>query len=89
MIIYGCKNANIDNHTSTITINVKGVNPKEVEQMLLDKYNVVVRAGFHCSSGSHKTVGTVKKGGAIRISLGYTNTKEEIDEFMRVFDEIL
>ena len=52
--------------------------PKTFEQILLDQYNIVVRAGFHCSSGTHHTIGTLDRG-AVRISLGYTNTKEQIE----------
>lgn len=89
IIIYGCKNANIENHTSTIAINVKNADPKQIEQMLLDKYNIVVRAGYHCSSCTHYTIGTLETGGAIRLSLGYTNTIDEIDDFIRVMEEII
>ena len=76
--IYGCEGANYDNHTSTICINIKDMAPKTFEQILLDQYNIVVRAGFHCSSGTHHTIGTLDRG-AVRISLGYTNTKEQIE----------
>ena len=28
VILYGCKGANINNHTSTICMNIKGIKPK-------------------------------------------------------------
>ena len=62
---------------------------KFVEQMLLDKFNIVVRAGFHCSSGSHHTIKTLDMGGSIRISLGFTNTEAEINEFMKILNGII
>jgi len=69
----------MDNHTSTITINIQGIKPQCLETVLLEKYNIVVRAGFHCSSCTHHTIGTIKWGGAVRFSMGYTNTLKEVN----------
>ncbi len=47
---------------------------------LLDSdYNIATRSGIHCSPLAHTTLGTLKQG-AVRFSIGYFNTKDEIDK---------
>ena len=90
MTIYGCDSPTIENHCPTVALNVENLPSKKLEKILLEKYNVIVRAGYHCSSFTHNTIGTLgEKGGCARISLGFTNTIEEIDQFLEYFDEII
>ena len=45
------------------------------------------RPGLHCAPAAHKTLGTFPQG-ALRVSTGYFNTSEEIDEFMKELKEL-
>jgi selenocysteine lyase/cysteine desulfurase len=60
----------------------------EVAYQLDNNYNIMVRAGLHCAPNAHKTVGSFDLGGAVRIGLGYFNTKKEVDYFIKALKEI-
>ena len=76
IVIYGPKESS--KQTSVVSINIKDRDPSKVGEMLDREFNIGVRCGLHCAPGAHKTVGTFPQG-TIRISLGYFNTKEDID----------
>lgn len=63
-----------------ITINVKDVFAQDLA-IYLNKYNICVRAGNHCAKILKDELG-IKN--TCRISLYFYNTKEEIDELVRV-----
>lgn len=69
----------------TFCFNIKDVPSSEIVEKL-SKQQICVRGGIHCAIKAHETIGTVKTG-AVRVSLNYANTKEEIDEFVKVIKE--
>ncbi len=54
-----------------------GVSMVEAEDRLSDRYNILVRTGLHCAPLAHRTIGTFPNG-AIRLSMGYFNTLDDI-----------
>lgn len=58
-----------------ISFNISGLDSVEVANYLNDK-DIAVRAGLHCAPLAHKMLGTFESG-AVRISVGYSNTLEE------------
>ncbi len=74
------------NRISTVCINVLRYSSSDIVS-LLDKHGICVRGGIHCAILAHQTLGTVETG-AVRLSLNYTNTKDEIDEFVNVIRSI-
>lgn len=66
---------NKNSKSSIITFNYNGVFAQDLA-IYLDKYNICVRAGNHCSKILKDEIG-VKN--TVRISFGLFNTKEEID----------
>lgn len=64
---------------NTILFNIKNKTPSTISS-LLDKYDICVRSGFHCSPLAHKLLNT-NESGAIRISFSVFNTRNEIYEF--------
>lgn len=76
IIIYGSMDAK--KRTSTILFNIKNIDPSELGFYLDFEKKIMTRTGLHCAPLAHKTIGTYPYGG-VRISLGYFNTKEEID----------
>ena len=84
LIFYGTG----DEHQGpVVTINIKGKDSSEVADKLNDR-GIAVRAGFHCAPLAHKTIGTLDLG-AVRFSLSYFNTEEEIRETIKAVEEIL
>lgn len=66
----------------TLCFNIKEHDSSEIVS-ILDKNNICVRGGIHCAILAHENLGTVKTG-AVRVSLNYTNTFEEINYFLSV-----
>lgn len=83
--IYGPKDAS--RQVATISINIKNYSPTEVGACLEEKFGLITRTGLHCSLWAHQTIGTFPKG-TVRLSLGYFNTKEEIDYTIRAIKSI-
>ncbi len=54
----------------------------------LDRRGICVRSGFHCAALAHRTLVTPSHG-AVRASLGYFNTKSDVDALCRALREIL
>ena len=71
---------------STVCFNVKGLSSSDVVSYL-DKNGICVRGGIHCAILAHQTIGTVEKG-AVRVSLNYLNTEQDIDTFVNAIREI-
>lgn len=75
--VYGCLEEN--RKVGIVSINIKGLRPVEVGAILDNTFNIAVRSGMHCAPQIHRECGTYPEG-MIRISPGYFNTEEEIDE---------
>ena len=71
---------------STLCFNVKNT-PSSTVVKILDEASICVRGGIHCAILAHQTLGTVESG-AVRVSLNYLNTEEEIDLFIQVIKGI-
>lgn len=74
--IYGTKD--IKKRVPVISINIGDIDSGEITFILDSEYDIATRSGLHCSPLAHKTVGTIKQG-TIRFSIGYFNTKDDID----------
>lgn len=62
--------------SNVLSLNV-GDRHSEQTAELLDKFNIAVRAGYHCSYLAHNTYGTAEKG-TVRVSTGIFNTKKDV-----------
>ena len=71
---------------STLSFNV-GTLTAEAVARALDKENICVRAGFHCSPLAHFSLGT-QNSGAVRISFGLFNSKRDVDKLLSVVNKI-
>ena len=72
---------------STISFNIgRKLTSSEVADRL-NAAQIAVRGGIHCAPYAHQWLGTLKRG-AVRASIGWQNTFDEIDSFLRVIREI-
>ncbi len=75
--VYGPCDAELK--TGTVPININGMDPGEVSYILDNEYKIMTRSGIHCAPSAHRTIGIYPKG-AVRFSIGYFNTLEDIDK---------
>jgi cysteine desulfurase/selenocysteine lyase len=83
--VYGPKDPR--EQTPTVSINVEGKEPSEVGYYLDREFDVMTRVGLHCNPGAHKTIGTFPRG-TVRLSMGYFNTREEVDQVLEALRTI-
>ena len=86
VIIYGCED--MDNHLSTVTINVEGMEASDVGIMLDVEFDIATRTGLHCAPLVHEQIGTMPIHGGVRFSIGAFNTAEDIEAAIRAMAEI-
>lgn len=74
--LYGPKDASLQ--APVISLNLDGYDSSEAAYLLDHDFDIAVRPGIHCSPLAHKTIGTLERG-TVRFSIGYFNTKKDID----------
>jgi cysteine desulfurase family protein len=84
--LYCCDH--LQNHLSTILMNIEGVDPGDVGIMLDVDHNIATRTGLHCAPLVHQQLGLVESHGGVRFSVGAFNTKEEVDAAIHGVTEI-
>lgn len=79
---------NRDNHIAIISITHSDYRPEELADILDNDFDIAVRSGYHCAPYVHKLIGTEENGGTVRISIGYFNTKDDIDALINALREL-
>ena len=72
---------------NVFSFNIKNMDSSTLANILSDKYAICVRSGLHCAPLIHKKLKTLDTG-AVRVSLDFNNTFEEIDKFIFALKEI-
>jgi selenocysteine lyase/cysteine desulfurase len=62
-----------------VSIRLGAVNPAEISSILDNSFGIATRAGLHCASDAHATLGTIDRGGTVRFSPGYFTTADDVD----------
>ena len=83
--IYGPQNEN--DIVGVISFNINNISAEEVVYSLDMNYDIMVRAGLHCSPNAHELIGT-KDIGTIRIGIGYFNEFEDIDKLVLALNDM-
>lgn len=79
---------NSDNHIAIISLVHCDYRSEELADILDNDFDIAVRSGYHCAPYVHKLIGTDDKGGTVRISIGYFNTKNDIDSLISALEEL-
>lgn len=74
--------------TGIVSFYHEKIDPSELAFILDQHYNIAVRSGFHCTPDAHYLVGTGERG-AVRVSVGFSSTEEEINTFLNAMKEIV
>jgi selenocysteine lyase/cysteine desulfurase len=83
-VVYGPRD--MESRASLVSFNVADYASGVVADAL-DRMGFAVRGGLHCAPGAHTMQGTLKRG-AVRASVGYQNTHDEIERFLAAVRKI-
>lgn len=75
------------NKTGIVSFNINNADSSEVAFILDQSFQIAVRSGYHCTPLAHESAGTLAKG-AVRASIGYFTTDEEVDALIYSVKEI-
>lgn len=76
---------NLKNRAGVISFVIEGIHPHDIAA-ILDKNNVAVRAGHHCTMPLMKLLGL---SGTVRVSFWIYNDKKDVDNLIRGIKEAL
>jgi cysteine desulfurase family protein len=77
VVIY--KAEDLNQQTPVISFNIQGYEPGEVGAILDQAFDIKARTGLQCSPQAHRSLGTFPRG-AVRLSPGYFNTCQDIEQ---------
>ncbi|UKS26015.1 aminotransferase class V-fold PLP-dependent enzyme [Paenibacillus sp. HWE-109] len=75
------------NKTGIVSFNIQDADSSEVAFILDQSFQIAVRSGYHCTPLAHEAAGTLAKG-AVRASIGYFTTDEEVNALIQAVKEI-
>ncbi|HML35541.1 aminotransferase class V-fold PLP-dependent enzyme [Sporomusa sphaeroides] len=73
--------------TAVVSFTLKGQDSGQIAHLLDQQYAIACRSGLHCAPWAHKTIGTLETG-TVRLSPGYFNTQQEIEQALAAIREI-
>ncbi|MDU7453676.1 aminotransferase class V-fold PLP-dependent enzyme [Clostridium saudiense] len=79
---------NLEKHIGVVSFNLNNYLAEDVGQILSDEYKIAVRTGHHCAPFIGDFLEGYAKSGTIRVSIGYFNSEEEIDEFIECINSL-
>lgn len=71
-----------------VTIVADAVDPSDLSRTLDREWGVMTRHGLHCAPEVHRILGTAETG-ALRFSLGWASSREDVDQAVRGVDAIV
>jgi len=86
VILYFCDN--LENHLSTVSVNVRGMEAMNTGTLLDVDHNIATRTGLHCAPKVHEQMGTIEEHGTVRFSIGAFNTEAHIDKAIAALEDI-
>jgi cysteine desulfurase/selenocysteine lyase len=84
-MLYGAQNPL--KQTGVLSLNIRGVAPSRVGEILDRKYGIFTRIGLHCAPRAHRTLGTFPDG-TVRFSWGFFTGEKDILKTARFLKEI-
>ena len=73
--------------TAVISFTLAGRDSGQIAHLLDQNYEIACRSGLHCAPWAHQSIGTLKTG-TVRLSPGYFNTEEEIEQTLVAIREL-
>ena len=73
--------------TGVLSLNIRGLSPSKVGQLLDLEYGIQTRIGLHCAPSAHRTIGTFPNG-TVRLSWGPFTTEKNMRCVVRALRSI-
>ena len=77
-----------EDRTGIVAFVIPQIDASEMSFILDQSFNIAVRAGYHCTPLAHETAGTLEEG-AVRASVGYSTTHEDVEYLIASVKEII
>jgi cysteine desulfurase / selenocysteine lyase len=77
------------NRLGVVSLTIEGYDPQEIATVLDTSFRIQVRPGLHCAPHMHRALGTLQRGGTVRLSLGHFTTGEQIDAALSAIRELV
>lgn len=77
-----------ENTNGVFAFNIPNVESTDIANFLDEKWGICVRSGYHCAPLKHKSLGTLDHG-AVRVSMSYFNTYQEIEKLVLAIKSFL
>ena len=71
-----------------VSFSVANQDPQIVATLLDQMAQVQVRSGLHCAPGAHRSLGTLERGGTVRLSCGVFTTIRELERALAALRQI-
>lgn len=63
--------------TGVLSLNIKGVSPSDLGELLETEYGIQTRVGLHCAPSAHRTIGSFPEG-TVRFSWGIFTSEKDV-----------
>ncbi|GIW92013.1 MAG: cysteine desulfurase [Pirellulaceae bacterium] len=79
--------ATLEERVGVVSFSVAGFDPQELASLLDAEFAIEVRSGLHCAPRLHRRLGTLQRGGTVRVSFGPFNTPEDVDVLLKALHD--
>lgn len=80
---------NLEKHIGVVSFNLNTYLPEDIGKILSDEFNIAVRTGHHCAPMIGKFLGGYAIDGTVRLSVGYFNKNQEIEDIIEAIQDVL
>lgn len=78
----------MENRIGVFSVSIAGLDCHEASSILDSNFSVQTRSGLHCAPLVHRSMGTEKDHGTLRLSVGLFNSKEQIEKAVDALEEL-
>ncbi len=78
----------LEDRVGVVSFTLEGFDPQEIASTLDSVYRIQVRPGLHCAPRMHEALGTLNRGGTVRLSVGPYTTPEDTAAVVAALGEI-
>lgn len=80
--------AGVEGRVGVFSLDFLQMDNAEAAWRLEEEFGILTRCGLHCAPSAHRTLGTFPQG-SVRLSLGFRNTREDVDGSLAALRSIL